>query len=105
MYRQLAQDNTLSFEARGVMLYLLSHSTNWQPRADDIERAGNIGKKQRRKILAELERAGYLTYHRVQANTGLWGWVIAAHEEPVPESERTHELSGNRVGIEPRHED
>ena len=92
--RRLAQDNGLTFEARGVMLYLLSHGDGWTPRADDIERAGGadgIGRAQRRRIIAELERAGYMTYHRVQGERGHWGWEIQVHEQPVCENSRTRE--------------
>lgn len=92
--RELAQNNDLTYEARGLMLYLLSHGDGWTPMADDIERSGGregIGRIQRRRIIAELEREGYMTYHRVQGDRGHWGWEIQVHEEPVAPEERTHE--------------
>lgn len=88
----LAQDNRLSYRARGVMLYLLSHSDNWVPKSVDI--AANSGKEGReacRKAMAELEQLGYLVRKKRQKPNGHWvteSWII---EHPEDETQRRPE--------------
>lgn len=85
----LARDANLSFEARGLMLYLLSHVGEWKVSAADIEKQGNIGPDKRRKIYRELEEAGYLRASRPRGEGGRVGFQIDAFEEPLPEHQRT----------------
>ena len=85
----LARDARLSYEARGLMLYLLSHVGEWKVSAADIEKQGNIGPDKRRKIYRELEEAGYLRAERPRGNDGRVGFQIDAFEEPLPEHQRT----------------
>lgn len=85
----LARDARLSYEARGLMLYLLSHVGEWKVSASDIEKQGNIGPDKRRKIYRELEEAGYLRASRPRGEDGRVGFQIDAFEEPLPEHQRT----------------
>lgn len=85
----LAQDNTLSFEARGLLLYLLSKPDDWECRISDIEREGNMGKEKRRRIMIEAERAGYITFAQGRDSQGRFQSAYSVYESPVPESERT----------------
>lgn len=85
----LLQDSNLSFSCRGMMAYLLSKPTDWETRPEDIEREGGIGKDARRAIMKEAEMAGYLTFHTSRKPNGQFENWYDAHEEPVPENERT----------------
>lgn len=66
--RKTAQDDGLSFEARGVLFYLLSKPDNWIIRSTDIvNNSGkkpngkpNISKRKVESLLTELRNAGYL---------------------------------------------
>lgn len=87
--RALLQDNSLSFEARGLMGYLLSKPDDWEAQFHDIEREGNIGRDKRKSLMAELERAGYLERRRLQGERGQWDYEMIVHETPLPEAERT----------------
>ena len=59
--RKTAQDNTLSFEARGVVAYLLSKPDDWTINEAELRKAGGIGRDKMRRILQELIDAGYMT--------------------------------------------
>lgn len=66
--RHTAQDSLLSFEARGVLFYLLSKPNDWIAQPKDIQNAGGlkpngkprIGRDKAEQILRELRAAGYL---------------------------------------------
>lgn len=66
--RDTAQDSLLSFEARGVLFYLLSKPNDWIAQPKDIQNAGGlkpngkprIGRDKAEQILRELRAAGYL---------------------------------------------
>ena len=40
----VAEDKRLSFEARGVLCYLLAKPNNWQVQISDIKKQGNFGR-------------------------------------------------------------
>ncbi|MRX32825.1 hypothetical protein [Aminobacter sp. MDW-2] len=56
----VAEDETISFEARGLLCYLLAKPDNWRVQIDDIRRAGNIGRDKAYRLLGELKDAGYI---------------------------------------------
>lgn len=57
----VAEDSRLSFEARGLHLYLLAKPNNWKVRIADIQKAGNIGRDKAYRLIKELREAGYIT--------------------------------------------
>jgi hypothetical protein len=82
----VADDDRLSFEARGMLLYLLAKPNNWQVSIHNLRRAGNIGRDKVYRILNELIGAGYITRRAERNPDG----SIAAHEyvvydDPVPD--------------------
>jgi hypothetical protein len=86
---KLAQDARLSFEARGVMLYLLSKPADWIVQFSDIEREGKFGREKRQKIFAELETAGY--FERLEKREeGKFKFDYIVHEKPI------------NIGLQPR---
>lgn len=91
----LSQDARLSFEARGVLQYLLSKPDSWVIQFVDVEREGNIGRDKRQRIFAELETAGYFErvelreggkfdYEYVLHDTPLTGGPTPGPEKPLP---------------------
>ncbi len=63
----IAQNNTLSYKARGMFLYLWSLPNDWEISLKDIEaHSDHDGQVAVRTGAAELEAAGYLTYERVR---------------------------------------
>jgi hypothetical protein len=82
--RESAQDNRLSFRARGVLAYLLSKPDGWEWREAELLDAGAEGRDAVRSALRELKDAGYLTTARQQhPTTGKWEWVKTIHEIPI----------------------
>lgn len=81
--RALTQDRRLSFEARGVLAYLLSKPSDWIVRIQDLQKEGNCGRDRIYRILKELKEAGYL--HRDQEHqlngTFTWG-PYRVYEQP-----------------------
>jgi len=78
----LAQDSRLSFEARGVLLYLLSKPNDWEIQFSDVENEGNLGREKRQKIFAELEKAGY--FKRVEKRVkGRFDYDYLLLETPI----------------------
>lgn len=56
--RAAAQDKNLSYEARGMLVYLLSKPKDWIVRVDDLA-IESCGRDKVRRILKELVDAGY----------------------------------------------
>ena len=57
---EVANDERLTFEARGLLCYLLAKPNDWNVNLNDIRRAGNIGKHKAYAILNELIVNGYI---------------------------------------------
>ena len=78
---KLSQHPNLSFEARGVLVYLLSHRDDWRVEPQDVEKAGRIGEQKRQRIFKELERAGFLK--RIKRHVeGRFEWDYLLYDEP-----------------------
>ena len=86
--RALAQQRGLSYEARGLMLYLLSKPKDWQARMADLQAEGDIKRTALRSILHELEARGYLVRERVwNPETKRLTWITSIYETP-PDPEK-----------------
>lgn len=79
---RLARDTRLSYEARGLMLYLLSHNNSWKIRIADIMKQGGIGRDKARAILRELATFGYITRPK-NGLDGKFDWEIKVYEDPT----------------------
>jgi len=62
--KKLAEDKTLSWEARGMLLYLLGKPKNWKVRVTDLVNKGTAKTHTVRKILNELRKAGYVHFYQ-----------------------------------------
>lgn len=81
MSRPLAQDRELSFEARGVMAYLLSKPDDWKVQPSDLEQL--CGSRRVYRILKELRDAGYMELKQERSGQRIVGWVYEVHEVSV----------------------
>lgn len=99
----LLHDNRLSFEARGILVYLLSQKDDWTVRVKDlINQSGKrengkpvSGRDKIQKALKELESAGYASLESCQNEDGTFAgktWVI--YEDPADNRE-------NRSSVKP----
>lgn len=89
MSRQTAQDKNLSYEAQGMLTYLLSQSDSWEIRIDDLQKKGCKRDKVYR-ILKELKDAGYIHREKTRDKNGkfIWGDYIV-YEHPFTENPDT----------------
>lgn len=87
--RHAAQDMTLTYEARGMLWYLLSKPDNWETRVGDLMKS-YARRDKTYNILRELREHGYITRPKTRNAGGAWIWGdYQVHESPVPENERT----------------
>lgn len=80
----LFNDSQLSFEARGVMGYLLSKPNGWKARVSDLIAQSPAGRHVVQRILKELEKFGYLHREKVRKENGQFTWVSTVYESPRP---------------------
>jgi hypothetical protein len=106
MLRTTAQDETLSFEARGVIAYLLSQDEKWEINKTDLMKRGGIGKSKLTRIVNELIETGYMIRTQENIRGEFQKTVYTLYEEPqaenriaVPSPEPVTEkpVTGNRV--------
>jgi len=76
-------DKVLSWEARGVMGYLLSKPDDWQLRFFDLVNQGPAGEYKVRRVLKELEDNGYLERERIKKEDGTFDWISTVFETPT----------------------
>lgn len=91
MARRTAQDKTLTYDALGLLAYLLSKPDNWQISIEELKRTGS-GRDHVRKMLQELLDKKYATHEDQQkdAESGQFTrltWVI--YETPFTENPYT----------------
>ncbi len=83
MSRKTAQDDNLSWAARGVLAYLLSKPDDWCVQAHDLQQ--KCGRDKVYSILDELIATGYITRDHIQdpVTKQFTGWDYYVHETPV----------------------
>jgi hypothetical protein len=86
MSRATAQDKNLSWEARGVLAYLLSKPSDWKVMVADLKQ--NCGRDKVRKILFELKSLGYLTITQGHDEKGHWTSEYRVYETAQPITEK-----------------
>lgn len=86
-----ANDKELSWEARGVLYYLLTKPNGWECRNQDLINKGPAGEEKVERILDELQSVGYLTRKRVQGEDGKFDWETTIYEEPIEVDPATQE--------------
>jgi len=75
-------DERLSWEARGLMGYLLSKPNDWKVQQKDIINKGAAGERKVRRMLAELRKAGYMNRIRVTLEHNKFDWITEVYESP-----------------------
>lgn len=75
-------DQSLSFRARGLLVWLLDKPDDWRVDSTTIARHGTEGREAVRTALRELEQARYLRRQRVQNPDGKWSTETVVYESP-----------------------
>lgn len=80
----VVNDETLSFRARAVLIWLLSKPADWRTRSESIAAASpKEGREAIRTAMRELSARGYLVSEKVQNERGQWITIQTVYEEPV----------------------
>jgi hypothetical protein len=75
-------DKRLSWEARGLMGYLLSKPNNWKIQMNDLVKQGPAKGRKIRRMLAELRLYGYMNRIRTKLENGKFLWTTDVYESP-----------------------
>jgi hypothetical protein len=89
----LAQNNSLSLKARGLMLYLLSLPEDWKVHVNHLAKIMVEGKSAILSALIELKGAGYIWHQKLGFKEGWTYWVF---EVPCTDAEFKEFLRTNR---------
>ena len=73
---EFVRDSRLSFHARGVGGWMLSHAAGWETTTEAIAKDAGVGRDQIRRALTELEGAGYLRRTRDRSAGGKLGPMV-----------------------------
>ncbi len=65
-------DESLSWDALGLLTWLLSKPDHWTVRVQALQNNRKAGKHLINRLLKELETSGYLTRKQVRADNGTW---------------------------------
>lgn len=84
-------DKRLSWEARGLLAYLLSKPNGWEVRNYDLVNQSNAGEHKVKRILSELKKAGYMRRYRIHDEEGQFRWITDVYESPSmnPDNQNT----------------
>lgn len=96
--RTTAQDKRLSYEARGLLAYLLSKPLDWRVQVTELQHEDYAGRDKVQRILKELAAAGYITRpQKYQDKQGKWCWnPYYVWEEPQLEPLTENPFTGNQ---------
>ena len=78
-------DERLSWQARGMLCYLLSKPDNWETRLNDLVKKSPAGEDAVKSIISELKHFGYVERIRERQPDGTFLWITKVHETPVCE--------------------
>lgn len=87
--RASLEDPRLSWEARGVLAYLLVKPDDWEISVTDLYNAGPDGRDKVYRILKELEQLGYLERDQERKHGRFSKPRYLLYEEPLPEKPDT----------------
>jgi len=79
----LVNDESLSWKAKGIFLYLASKPNDWQFYMSEIANNATDGRTALQSGIKELEDGGYLTRKRLHGDDGSierWEWVLTTKQ-------------------------
>ena len=90
--KSVLNDDRLTFEAKGIMAYILSKPDGWQIRKKDLIKRSASGQTKVETAMLELMATGYLNWYRERLENGEFGdWIYDVYERPEynPNSEKS----------------
>lgn len=83
------RDSRLPLDALGLLVKLISRPPDWEVRPHQLQKECDIGRDRLRRILSELERAGYLVRRKCRSPDGTWDWVSEVYQEAQNQPDST----------------
>lgn len=84
LYREVAQDDRLSLEARGLLLLMASLPEDWEYSVAGLAKKAGCGKDKLRRILGELEKVGYLAREQSHDSGGKFAGNVYVIQDEAP---------------------
>lgn len=82
----VASDKRLTFEERGLLVYLLAKPNDWNVNVRNLQAEGGVGRDKVYRILGKLQEVGYVQRNHVQDDKGRFvGYDYIVHDDAVPE--------------------
>lgn len=87
---------TMTYEARGLLAYLLSHGAAWEIMLTDLINKSPAGRDAVRDIIRELARFGYMRTVRQRSSDGRWVYQHQVFDNPFlnPDYDPTKPFGG-----------
>ncbi len=82
LLNETLRDANLSLGSVGLLARLLTRPQDWQVHFEALRRENGLGRDKLRRLLRELEKAGYLVRRRIHRDDGRFIWVSEIHEKP-----------------------
>ena len=79
----IMDDQELSADALGVLVYLLSRPDDWKTKTSQLCQRFNCGKDKMQRILREIEAAGYMRRYKIRNDDGTFLCMADVFESPV----------------------
>lgn len=84
IHNELIEQKTLSWRARGLLVYLLSKPDHWRTTTANLAAQGPDGMHTVRVTMLELQEAGYIRRIRKQNSRGQWSTYTVIFDRPQP---------------------
>ena len=97
-----ARDQALTFRARGLLVWMLSHESGRLITAAAMIDAGPDGRGEVRAALRELEQANYIRRTRYRGAKGLWHHEMTVTDMPtvfVDQLDKNEESTRDEVAV------
>lgn len=82
LHNATIDDERLSWEALGMLTYLLSKPDDWQIKTEHLIALRKAKDHKTRRILNELEDTGYLVRTKYRRDDGTFGWESVLYDTP-----------------------
>lgn len=101
LYREAAQDDRLTLEARGLFALMVSLPENWEYTVSGLAVKAGCGKDKVRRLLRELQTVGYLVRGQSHDRGGKFSGNIYVLQDEVPPSSENTDNGESRQRSEP----
>lgn len=101
----VANDDRLSFDARGMLIHLLTKPPQWRVSPTALAKNGGIGRDKCYRLLNALISAGYIVRRRATDEGGRVNqWEYTVFDEPVS-VEQAEAMQGDLMELDPKNPD